>query len=250
MDLGITAKRNMFSKEYGEFRKITGLATGNIYVIPERDERVILVDCGGPLDFILIDTCLKSLSFKRGGELHLVLTHFHFDHAGSAARMKRLYNAKIWAHEHEVPILEGKEKVPVLYRKGLIGTVLLSIPFKPKGMGFSEPIVVDHAFKDGDILPLLGGLEVIHTPGHTPGSSSFFWKEKTVLFSGDAIINTFRFLTLPTEGFSCDFELTRESALKLAEFAHERGIRALCTGHGPVIEKPSIQISRFRKRVL
>lgn len=240
----------MFVTDCGSFRKITGLATGNIYVVPSGGGDVVLVDCGGPSDFLLIESSLKSLGISRTGEMHLVLTHFHFDHAGSAARMKRLYKAKVWAHELETPILEGREEVPTVYKKGLIGRALSPVPFISTIIGTPKPVSVDIAFSDGDVLPLLGGLEVIHTPGHTPGSSSFFWVDEKVLFSGDAIINTFRFLTLPTKGFSCEFELARDSALGLIELAFQKEIRYLCTGHGPIVVEPSRQLTRFRKRLL
>ncbi len=240
----------MFVSDCGSFKKITGLATGNIYIVSSGDGGFVLVDCGGPPDFLLIESSLRSLDFNRTGEIHLVLTHFHFDHAGSAARIRRLYKAKIWAHEQEAPVLEGREEVPTLYNKGVIGRTLSAVPFISHITGMPEPVNVDFTFSDGDVLPLLGGLEVMHTPGHTPGSSSFFWGKEKVLFTGDAIINTFRFLTLPTEGFSCDFTLARDSALRLTEMASRKEIRYLCTGHGPVVIEPSRQLNRFRQRLL
>ena len=44
---------------------------------------------------------------------------------------------------------------------------------------------VHKALGDGQLLPILGGLRVLHTPGHTPGSASFMLEREGALFTGD-----------------------------------------------------------------
>ena len=56
---------------------------------------------------------------------------------------------------------------------------------------------VDLAFEDGQLLPMLGGIRVIDTPGHTEGSSCFYLQEKKLLIVGDALQYRFRRLGFP-----------------------------------------------------
>ena len=51
-----------------------------------------------------------------------------------------------------------------------------------------EPIIVDNPVSDGDMI---GSLRVIHTPGHTPGHISLYYKEDGTIFGADSIINTY-----------------------------------------------------------
>jgi hydroxyacylglutathione hydrolase len=133
---------------------------------PQTKEAIIL-DPGDEPDRIL--EVLRRDGLKAVALLH---THAHFDHAGVTAYLKRETGAPIFLHEGDLP----------LYAR---------IPDQGRIFGFSfeTPEPVDRTLSEGDRIPCGGGfLEVLHTPGHTPGSVCFrLGGESPVLFSGDTL---------------------------------------------------------------
>ena len=147
-----------------------GLANVSSYLI-YRPGEAILVDCGnsGSEDKIL-DT-LKRLGLEPGMLKLLVLTHSHFDHAGSAGRLKELSSCKVMIHRSEAERLKkGYSPIPPGTRwkaKLLVGVGRI---FARRLMNFSgtkADLMVDDLF-DLDSYGFPG--RVIHTPGHTFGS--------------------------------------------------------------------------------
>jgi glyoxylase-like metal-dependent hydrolase (beta-lactamase superfamily II) len=72
--------------------------------------------------------------------------------------------------------------------------------------------------EDGVVLPLLGGLEVIHTPGHTPGSVCLYARGPRILFTGDVIQVRRGRLAFASPIFSHDHAQARASVRRLTEF--------------------------------
>jgi glyoxylase-like metal-dependent hydrolase (beta-lactamase superfamily II) len=97
---------------------------------------------------------------------------------------------------------------------------------------------VHWAVEEGDIVEALGGLEVVHTPGHTPGAISLHQRERRILFCGDALFNADPMsgrpgLDFPIRLISVDNAQARESVQRLAELP----IDVLCCGHGePILD--------------
>jgi glyoxylase-like metal-dependent hydrolase (beta-lactamase superfamily II) len=124
----------------------------------------ILVDVGMDADAIISQ--LEKLI--KPGELEtIILTHCHYDHSGGAANVAKAFGAKIAIHIDDAPLLNN-----------------------PRGsaselFGERAPSVIP------DILLLGGeifrGLEVIHTPGHTPGGICLYSARAKGLFSGDTV---------------------------------------------------------------
>jgi glyoxylase-like metal-dependent hydrolase (beta-lactamase superfamily II) len=95
---------------------------------------------------------------------------------------------------------------------------------------------VDLLLEDGDIVDALGGLRVLHTPGHTPGSISLYQPERGIVFCGDLLFNAHPVtgkveLQYPMSLISFDDDRIRASAARLGEL----DVGVLCTGHGPPI---------------
>ncbi|AEA34228.1 MBL fold metallo-hydrolase [Hippea maritima] len=99
-------------------------------------------------------------------------THYHFDHVGANAFLKKRYNIKLAIHENDLSLLK---------KAHIDAKIFLLKDQEPS----PEP---DILLKDGDIVDV-GSLsfEVLHTPGHTPGSVCFYEKNKKWLFSGDTL---------------------------------------------------------------
>lgn len=107
----------------------------------------------------------------------LVLTHAHPDHSGAARAVREATGCSIAAHQAdrawiEDPDLQDRER---------------PIPGFSRLVGGSVP--VDRVLHQGEVIGLddVSTLEVIHTPGHSPGSISLLLRPDMVLFSGDAI---------------------------------------------------------------
>jgi len=222
-------------KTISPVNKVTGYGTGNVYII-ETDDELVLIDTGVPQDYRLLVDRIKSLGRSPVEVGHILLSHFHVDHAGSAAAFKRLSHAKVYAHADDVPYIQGDDSISSIYPKGVIGRAASLLPIAAAALTRVPPVEVDVACADGEVIPILGGLRVIHAPGHTPGSVAFFWEEEGILFTGDSIINTYHFLTLPTIGFSVDFDEAARSICKLVDTVEDEGVRMVCCGHGPMVD--------------
>ena len=66
---------------------------------------------------------------------------------------------------------------------GLLGQVLCRLFFNPDER--MEPVTIDQPLSDGEILPIAGGIEAIHTPGHYAGHLALLWRPGRMLFAGD-----------------------------------------------------------------
>jgi glyoxylase-like metal-dependent hydrolase (beta-lactamase superfamily II) len=163
--------------------------------------RAFLIEDGR--DLTLIDTLfdedpsvvmaeITSLGRSASDLKRIVLTHGHRAHLGGLATLKRWSGATVLSHEWEADIIAGNRKaqpVPILPRRPL----RVYIPFQlglALGLGAHPPCPVDESLKEDDEV---GTLQVLHTPGHTPGHLSFYSPERGVLISGDAVATWPRF---------------------------------------------------------
>ena len=231
--------------------RILGNLSNNIYLVESGDELVV-VDPGMPSDIRRLVDRIKSLGRSPKEVTAIVLTHFHVDHAGSARALKQMSSASVYLHADDAPYLQGEKSMPSVYKAGVQGRALMVFPKTVEKYSRVPPVEVDVSFNDGDVLPVLGGLEVYHAPGHTPGSSCFLWRDRGVLFTGDAIQNLYLLLTLPEGGFSYDLELSGRSAASVVDALAGEDYRVICTGHGPIVrgagrEKMTSFGARLRK---
>lgn len=144
------------------FRITGGVFSANTYILTDGGEKCFTVDC---CDYSLIVGFLKEHGLRCEAVL---LTHAHFDHCGEAALLQR-DGAKIYLHKADVPLIKGD---------GNLGAAMGQpfIPFEP-----------DVVFKDGDKFEICSHLiEVVHTPGHTPGGVCFIVDDE-IIFSGDTL---------------------------------------------------------------
>jgi glyoxylase-like metal-dependent hydrolase (beta-lactamase superfamily II) len=114
---------------------------------------------------------------------------------------------------------------------GLLMTPLLAM-IQPR------PCAVELPLQDGDRLNVLGGMEIVHTPGHTPGSISLYFPGRGLVIAGDALqYRRGRWdkepqLKLPAPLVSTNMAQARESVRKLARLDFE----VLCFSHFPPIQ--------------
>jgi glyoxylase-like metal-dependent hydrolase (beta-lactamase superfamily II) len=211
---------------------IEGLRISNVYLLVS-EAKLALVDTGLAGDVNRIIAQIEEEGYSLT-ELHsIILTHAHSDHVGGAAKLLRRCDAEVVAHRVEVPYIEGSQRLPAGSMLQKMVTWLGGrIPRKGQG------IKVARGLENGEVLDILGGLKVLHTSGHTPGSICLYQEEKRILFCGDLLFNGHPMtgrggLRYAPRMFSVDPEEAEKSARGLSELA----VEVLCVGHGEPIVK-------------
>ena len=168
----------------------------------------------------------------------IILTHAHKSHLGGLAALKKASGATVNAHTWEVDIIAGRrkaERVSAVPQRPLqVYPLQLGLAL---GRGRHVPAEVDHALKEGDHV---GPLQVIATPGHTPGSLSFWWDARKALFSGD-VIATWPELATGWPGLTLDNAQNTKSAQQFRDFGNAE---ILGVGHGEPIAKGAADVLR------
>jgi glyoxylase-like metal-dependent hydrolase (beta-lactamase superfamily II) len=205
----------------------------------------MLVDAGLNSDVDRIAAQLEEAGYVLRQLRTIALTHAHGDHVGGAAELARRSAAQIVAHQDEVPYIEQSRS---LRPSSLIGRVMNWL--SSRVLFRTSSFEVDRAVEEGAAVEALGGLEVVHTPGHTPGAMSLYQRERRILFCGDALFNADPMtgrpgLDFPIRLISVDNALARESVRKLAELP----IEVLCCGHGePIVDGANEKIRTLLAR--
>lgn len=171
---------------------------------------------------------LRSQLAGRKVSTH-VLTHAHFDHAGSSAWLCRTFDVPLWCGAGDAEAMStGRVDT---HRSRVFNRIQrLVAPV--------DPHPVDRVLAEGD---LVGGFEVLAVPGHSPGSLAFWRERDRVLVCGDALANfglsrARPRLILPPGLLSSDQDQVRRSAARLAELRP----RLACFGHGFAITDPGV----------
>ena len=198
----------------------------NAFLLEGDDGSLTLVDAGAKRSPTTLVAALAGLGKAPGDVTHLLLSHAHNDHAGGARALQEATGGRVLAHERDdVHLREGR--MPTPDRSTRAGRLLART-----GGGRFAPVDTDETFVDGAVLPLCGGLRVVHTPGHTPGHCSFLHLPSGVLLVGDALFNV-RGLRWSIKTPCTDIALSRTSAARLGEldfdiagFAHGSHVSA------------------------
>ena len=200
----------------------------NIYIM-DHGQGLSLVDAGFPMDYKKIRRHL----LKRGSTLDqlklMIATHYHMDHVGSMWKLKETSGSRVAAHEEDAMYMEGSRPYEV-FKVDVFRTIYYGAlrPFYPY-----RYVQVDVILREGSCVDLLGGLEVIHVPGHTRGSILLYGRKKGILFSGDTIRNEKGRIEGPPPQFTPDMGLAWEG-LKKKVFGLDFDV--LLPGHGdPII---------------
>ncbi|MBR7554208.1 MBL fold metallo-hydrolase [Allobacillus sp. GCM10007491] len=145
-----------------------GLLGTNCYLL-EKDGEALVIDPGGDPEIVLNTIEENNLKLQA-----ILLTHAHFDHIGGVESLREETNAPVYIHEEESswltdPSLNGSE----FFQVGTIST--------------SQP--ADYSIKPGQHKIGNFSFEAFHTPGHSPGSVSFWFKDDAVIFAGDTLFS-------------------------------------------------------------
>ena len=211
--------------------RIEGVRGSNVVLLV--DEQMAVVDTGVRDNGETIVKYIKSIGRSPRDLRWILLSHFHFDHSGSASELADLTGAKIVTQKDEV---ERQPDGTMLLRKGNEGEppplwyrIARRMPARRDTRVYPD-IVVDETMDDGDVIPCMGGLHIIHTPGHTAGSiCPVLEGPDKVLFLGDSVLNNVDRLSRPLMWDRRNRRALDASLRKLRELEAD----AACFGHGP-----------------
>ena len=211
----------------------------------------------GPENWVLIDAGVAGTAgvIRRAAEERfgkdarpaaIILTHGHFDHAGALETLAEEWDVPIYAHELELPYLNGSASYPPPDPSVGGGMMALLSPMYPRGpynvAKWLQPLPGDGS------VPHMPGWQWIHVPGHTPGQVALWREGDRVLISADAFITTRQesayAVTVqkpemhgPPAYYTQDWDAARASVAKLAALEPE----LVVAGHGPAMQGPEMR---------
>ena len=144
-----------------------GLVQENCYIL-RRDgsDRALIVDPGDEASKLL--GAIESLGVELDG---ILLTHTHFDHVGAVAPVAKATGGEVWVPEIE---------------KGVLADIMSFVPWA--GFGPFESWDAEHTVAGGERLDLAGfEIDVLFTPGHSPGHVTYSIPDEQAVFSGDVL---------------------------------------------------------------
>lgn len=183
------------------------------------ETELTLIDTGFRGSSEQIEDCIRQLGRSPREISRIILTHNHVDHVGGMAELKQLTGARVAMHKTDI----GERK---------------NLPSARAGD-------IDIQLEGGEVFDVLGGLEIIHTPGHTPGSICLFSARHKMLIVGDAVRKRRDNLLLPFRTASYDQSQAIKSVMKLALLDFD----ILCFGHGlPLTEGARVKMQDLADR--
>ena len=204
-----------------DLRMVLDSGPGQAYLL-RRGSQAVLIDTGIAGQGDAIAAALGGWGLDRPALTHVLLTHWHPDHVGSAAEVGRWPNARVWAHHTDAPVIRGDRDgaFPALTpaEEQLYAQIAGTVPG-------AAPARVDRELGDDEHLEGLGA-RVISTPGHTDGSIAFLFEEAGVLFTGDVATESRGQVILGP--FGNDRAAARQSFRKFAGV----DVDTVCFGHG------------------
>ncbi|MDU5143969.1 MAG: MBL fold metallo-hydrolase [Paenibacillus dendritiformis] len=197
-------------------------------VLLQDGDDTILVDCGYPDFGPLLEEAANRQGIRLDSMTALIVTHHDMDHIGSLAALTRAYpRIEIFAHELEQPYIEGKRK-PL--RKEQAESTLDALPEEAKKgaeqfirfLQSIEPARVDRTVAHGERLPWCGGIDIVHTPGHTSGHISLYLPACKTLIAGDAVVIEDGRLNIANPRHAWDLKEAVRSVRRLLDYDIER----------------------------
>jgi glyoxylase-like metal-dependent hydrolase (beta-lactamase superfamily II) len=144
-----------------------GPVAENTFIIRrDNSDRALIVDPGDEAEKLL--GAIDALGVTLDG---ILLTHTHFDHVGAVAPVAKATGAQVWVPEIEAFVLADINRF---------------VPWP--GIGPFESYEAEHTLRGGERLELAGfEIDVLFTPGHSPGHLTFSIPDETAIFSGDVL---------------------------------------------------------------
>ena len=221
----------------------------NFYMVQDMvTDQWVLVDTGLKWSVPKIKEMAAYLFGEESKPKAIILTHGHFDHVGSVAKLAEEWGVSVYAHHLEVPYLTGHSDYPPpdpTVGGGLMATMAFLYPTSPINIWKHLNVLPS----DGKI-PVLPEWNYLHTPGHAPGHISLFRESDGVLIAGDAFVTTnqesaisvmlqTKVISGPPKYFTCDWASAKTSVDEIVNL-HPK---TAATGHGMPMRGQELKIA-------
>lgn len=204
------------------------------------EDEITLIDTGSVGSGARILRAVEELGRSPSDIKHIVITHYHLDHVGGLPEIQEYVSARTGVHLAEAPHVESGEQLPNPFTHPLLAKICEPY-LRRNDPGAAR---VDVILDDGDELPALGGMRIVHAPGHTAGSISLYFPNRGMLLVGDAMQYKFGRLMLPSRLFTQDMAEATASVQKLAALDFE----TLCFSHfRPILEGADQRVREFAR---
>lgn len=209
--------------------------------LPDSGDRGwVLIDAGVPGSASAIIRAAEARFGEGARPAAIILTHGHFDHVSALEKLLEKWKAPIYAHELELPYLDGRAAYPPADPKTGGGLMATLSPLFPRGPIDLKPLL--HPLPRDGSVPQMPGWTWLHTPGHTPGHISLWREDDLTLIAGDAFITTNQESAYavamqspdmhgPPMYYTQNWEDAENSVRRLASLEPD----LVVTGHGPAM---------------
>jgi glyoxylase-like metal-dependent hydrolase (beta-lactamase superfamily II) len=213
-------------------------------------QHAVLVDVGMPGSLEEIKAAMGKAGVPFDHLDAVILTHQDIDHIGSIQEVLKAAGKPIdvYAHAEDQPYIEG-DRVPIKMTCEWNAQMLSRVPEDMrKQVEAALPVPtstkVTKVVSDGDVLPFLGGVQVVFTPGHTPGHISLYHQQTKTLIAGDATVSLNGELLGPKPTATPDMPLALESLKKFTAFDIAK---VICYHGGLVDDQVNEQFRKLSK---
>ncbi len=198
----------------------------NQYLLVDQDG-LTLIDTGLTSNYRTLVLGMQSIGHDMSHLRQIFITHADGDHFGALARLKKAAPAIACTSKLEAEAIEAGNSSREIKPHGVIQTAIIRTV---EPIFHSPAAKIDRIISPGDQLPVLGGMLVIDSSGHTPGHLSFYLPHSNILFSGDSIFPK-KGKLIPSYGINCWDE---SRAIKSLEKQLELSPRLICGGHSVI----------------
>jgi hydroxyacylglutathione hydrolase len=196
---------------------VTGDLQVNTYLFNYKENKIVIIDPGSDSKKII-----SKIIDKKYIPCAVLLTHGHFDHIGATMDIISRWGIPLYIHTQDAFLVGSGAK---LAQENMLASIGVTDSWS-LAKYIRETPDPNFRFNDNDILSDFD-LIVLHTPGHTRGSSCFYSKTKNILFTGDTLFkNGIGRTDLPNGDYQ-QIKLSLERLFKLPNDT------AVFPGHGP-----------------
>lgn len=224
----------------------TGLPVGKVNIYLIKVKPYTLIDAGPMTNdsLTILDEALKQEGIRLNAIEQIILTHGHGDHTGLADTLYELTRAKIYLHENDLAKAQSgywQLDQDLLSRLGIPPSEVREVidTFRRRNQTFGSKLKYAIPVSGGEILRLEDyKLEIIPTPGHSPGSISIFEHFTGALFSGDHFLAGITPNPVLEPDGSGYWNSTSRQYLKSLRDILQLQLSIIYPGHGEIFDDP------------
>lgn len=181
------------------------------------DNGATLVDTGNVGQMDQLTRAVQDAGLQLSDIKRIIMTHQDIDHVGNLAALTKAFpEIEVWAHPDDIPYITGAKRIIKMTDERLS-----NMPEEARNPILAlfdqlPSIRISRELQDGETLDIHGGMQVIHTPGHTPGHICLYLPVDKLLLAADELRVVDGELVGPAEAFTPDMKEAVRSMHKLA----------------------------------